>query len=178
MLRERTMCVVGCCNMVPLDHPVVGILQNNKPKQELLAKNKEQWRRSVIEPLRMDWGYGQTSQESVFFSNPLISPRHTIVKVFYSDWPKLLLWLFVTFASQLARFKRFAPKIRLWNDVDNSYHNSEGEFKAQHSNFSNSRIKHTHFNFTGLFEKRRNHQSLFIFVWLFQLLKQAVSANN
>ena len=95
------MCVVGCCNMVPLNHPVVGILQNNKPKQELLAKNKEQWRRSVIERLRMDWGYGQTSQESVFFSNPLNSPRHTLVKLF-------LFRLTQTFAVTVCDFRESA----------------------------------------------------------------------
>ena len=30
--RENEKCVVGCCNTVPLNHPVVRVLQNNKPK--------------------------------------------------------------------------------------------------------------------------------------------------
>ena len=60
---------VGCQNTVV-------VLQNNKPN------NKEQRMRSVMEPLRIDWGYDQTSQEQVSGQPRRTLQDRSLVKLF------------------------------------------------------------------------------------------------
>ena len=111
------------------------------------------------------------SQEHVFWSTPLNSQSPFFSETFFIQTTQTYVVTvcgFVTFEGQLATFKDSSPKQS--NYVDNGYQNS--------ATFQGTRIKHTKLNFTELLEKRRNQPSLFIFVWLLQLLKQAVSTNK